>query len=71
MCGLLLYINGNNKLEIIIIIIIIKYCQNKLFRADCKKLYNGPRQTYSNVINAPDRGSGELLEGNIWERTST
>jgi hypothetical protein len=32
-----------------------QYYQNKLFRTDCKKFYNGLRQTYSDVKNAPDK----------------
>jgi len=49
-----------------------QYCQNKLFRTDCKKFYNCLRQTYSSVKNALDKEeSGEPLEGNVWERSST
>ena len=39
-----------------------QYCQNKLFRTDCKKFYNRLRQTYPNVNNAPGREEVE----NFW-----
>jgi len=32
-----------------------QYCQNKLFRTDCKKFYNQLRQTDGNVKSAPDK----------------
>ena len=41
-----------------------QYYQNKLFRTDCKKLYNHLRQTYPNVNNAP--GTEEVE--NFWRK---
>jgi len=48
-----------------------QYYQNKLFRTDCKKFYNCLRQTFQCEKCTRQRGSGELLEGNVWERSST
>jgi hypothetical protein len=41
-----------------------QYYQSKLFRTDCKKLYNRLRQTYPNEINAPEK---EQVE-NVWKQ---